>query len=737
MRAVFQILFGAALALGSAVALGLLLLYALRIRLRRMEHELVAFLTGSALLSLLVFLMGMVHLLRRGVIQVAGIAIIAAGVWAWRRNRPAGAFEPLPRAWRYLFWGGYAIYGVLYFFNALAPEVSPDGSSYHLEFVGEYLRQHALVPIPTNMYASLSQGLEMLFVFAFAVGRHSAAALVHCGFLLALPLSILCFGRRFGHPKAGAFAALLAYACPLMGIDGISAYNDVALAATAFGLFYLLELWDREGDSRLLPLAGLLAGFCYALKYTGALAIPYAVGFVAWRLFRAKRPWFKAAAVVGAVAAVSVFPWMLKNWVWMGNPLAPFYNAWFPNPNFHIMFENQYREGFRHLRDGSSRWWGLVDVTAIGQLSEGLIGPVFLLTPLALLSLRSRLGRSALAMALVFLPAYLSNYGGRFLLPLLPFVSLALGLALSAPRGVLQVVLALHLIASWPRVLEIYATRVPWRLRSVPFGAALRIRPEEDFLTSRMPDYLAARMLDDFTPKDAKIFMTDGVPQSYTTRKVIVGYTSGFGRTLIEILWCPMQSWMQQLQDYRYRFPAQPLRGLRMVEIGPRVADAEWRITEFRIRSNGQDLPRRPAWRLRADPNPWDVQLAFDNSYVTPWVSREPFKPGMKVEVDFGGMETVDEVTLEAQDGLWVVLRLEGLDAGGQWKPIDAKYEKTPGKPLHGLRRAAAEEFKARGVNYIMVKPGDVGAMDFAQNAEIWGFTELGERNGTRLYRIE
>jgi hypothetical protein len=36
------------------------------------------------------------------------------------------------------------------------------------------------------MYAQLSQGIELLFLMAFSFGRHSAAALVHYAFLLAL-----------------------------------------------------------------------------------------------------------------------------------------------------------------------------------------------------------------------------------------------------------------------------------------------------------------------------------------------------------------------------------------------------------------------------------------------------------------------------------------------------------------------------------------------------------------------
>jgi hypothetical protein len=43
----------------------------------------------------------------------------------------------------------------------------------------------------------------------YAFGRHAAAATLHCGFPLALPLLILTYGRRIGRHWAGIGGALL------------------------------------------------------------------------------------------------------------------------------------------------------------------------------------------------------------------------------------------------------------------------------------------------------------------------------------------------------------------------------------------------------------------------------------------------------------------------------------------------------------------------------------------------
>jgi len=60
-----------------------------------------------------------------------------------------------------------------------------------------------------------------------------------------------------------------------------------------------------------------------------------------------------------------------------------------------------------------------MQVTTSGHLG-GLLGPVFLLAPLALFSLRRKEGRRLLLAALVFGANYFDNIGTRFLIPSLP-----------------------------------------------------------------------------------------------------------------------------------------------------------------------------------------------------------------------------------------------------------------------------------------------------------------------------
>ena len=729
------ILFGAGFTVAVTGALGLLLLRGLRVRLARQEEPVLGFLCGAPLLSLLVFGCCTLGVARKGVFLGLGLAALAGGWWM-RRRTPAceTELEAVPVLWKRFFLVLFSVFFLLYFFNAMAPEISPDGSSYHLGLVARYLQHHGFYRITTDMYAALSQGVEMLFLFAFAFGRHSAAALVHLSFLVALVLAMVCWGRRAGMPGAGVAGALFVFVSPVVGIDAASAYNDVAVAAVAFGVFYLVQIWSAERTPALLVAIGLLAGFGYAVKYTAGVLIPYALAVVAWKSWRKRQPVAAPLLVAGLCAAVSVAPWMLKNWIWMQNPVSPLFNAVFPNPYVTVGFERQYTE-FLRLYELKSRLEIPLQVTLKGDLA-GIFGPLFLLAPVALLALRQRLGRQLLLAALPFGITYFGNIGTRFLIPAVPFVALAMAMELARARWLAPALVVAHGILSWPSVMPLYCGQNAWRLAKVPFREALRIKKEEDFLHSNLPNYDIARVVERMVPAGAKVLVYSQLATAYTTRDVRVVYQSASNRIAGDILFMPL------IEDYPpnwwldFHFAARPLRRIRAVQTA-RAEPDNWSIAEFRIFSRGRELARAPEWRLRARPNPWYVQLAFDNSLVTRWSSAQTIYPGMSVEVDFGRPETLDAVRLECSHDQWKVrVKLEGQDASGNWQPLAAAPELREGPPILGLRRQATQELKLRGIDYVAIDGGDFGAADFRDKAELWGLEFVGQGREMRLYRI-
>lgn len=724
------ILFGASFTILVAVALGGMVLARTGVRLYRPEAIALRFVIGAACLSLLVFLTLALHAAYAWVFLLLGAAILALAALLGVHRNWGDRFPPLPLWQKALFGVPFAVFTVLYFFSAMAPEMSPDGAAYHLALVSRYLRQHGFAHIVTNIYASLSQGVEMLFTFAFAFGRHSAAALIHYAFLLALALLMLSYGRRIGRPLAGIAGALLTYLSPIVGIVASSAYVDAAVAATAFSLFYLLELRSEQKEARLLASIGILAGFGYAVKYTAVVALPYALGVLAWR----ERKW-KPLLMVAACALVLIVPWMAKDWVIVQNPVSPFFNQLFPNPYVHVSFEHEYRQYLRTY-NLANLWTIPLELTIRGQALTGLLGPIFLLAPVALLALRSSEGRRLLAAALVFLVPYPANIGARFLIPALPFVSLAMAMAFEAWRPLVAVLILADAVSSWPSVQKRWSPYA-WTLGRIPFRQALRLESQDHWFGRRYPDYAIAQLIEQKVPPGAHVLAMNGVPEAYTRRDVVVSYQSAYGELMGDMFQTGFVRGDQPVRTLEFRFAPRVLRRLRAVQTAQVSGDEQWSITEFRVYSGSAELPRAPEWRLRARPNAWDVQLAFDNSPVTRWRTWQTAAPGMFVEVDLGAPRTVDRVELEGSAGQWHTrVRLDGMDETGHWITLSAKPDPLAPDPPPGMRQTAIREMKSRGIDYLLLRDGDWGASDVAGDPEAWDLVVEGRANHATLYRI-
>ena len=523
-------IFGAGFTVAVSMALGFLLLGCLRLQFHRAETALFAFVSGSACLSLGVFFLCLVHQARPVAFAFLGAAAIGCAVWQARKQPERASLPGMPAAWRALFGVVFLAFFLCYFINALAPEVSPDGSGYHLGNVARYARNAGFAWDFHSIYASLSQGMEMLFLVAFSFGKHSAAALVEVAFQAALPLLMVCYGRRFGCPRAAAFAGILTFACPVVGIAGSAAYLDVSVATLLFAVFYLLQVWDDGKHLNLLFLIGLLCGFCYAFKYTAGIALPFAVGFVWWRRAARRVP------VLLLGAAILITPWVLRNWMWLGNPAAPFLNHWFPNPYWTDSMEAGYLSGLAHYPRVKSYFDIPLQLTVIGGLVPGFLGPLFLLAPISLLALRQPQGRRLLMAAAVFAIPALFSTEVRFLIPPVPFVALAMGLALANSWGVLPVLAVFHAVISWPSVLNVYCDPNAWRIRGFPVRAALRLEPESTYITAHIGDYALKPAIEQDVPPGGRIFSFAGRPAAYFDRDIIVGYESSLGEEVSQLL---------------------------------------------------------------------------------------------------------------------------------------------------------------------------------------------------------
>jgi hypothetical protein len=666
---------------------------------------------AAACLSLVVF-----ALCAAGVARTPWLVLSAAAVAALATRMPwprLAVTPPLGRDWKILFWVIAIPFALVYIVYAAAPEISPDGSYYHLGLVRRYLDHGGFYRITTNLFANFPQGCEMLFLVAYAIGRHSAAALVHCAYLLALPAALIAFGRRFQIQTAGIIAALLVFVSPVAGIDGSTAYVDVALAFTGFACFYALEVSTAPA---MLLLAGLLAGFSFAIKYTGVVAILYAAAFV---LLRTRS--LRALAFLLAPAALVAVPWLVKNWIVVDNPLSPFFNRLFPNPYVDPGFEDTLGGMMRHLNGHHLGWQTPLELTLRGGLLQGTLGPAFLLAPVGLLALTDPLGRRILAAAALFALPWFSNIGTRFLLPALPFIALSMGMALARwPRAAVAVV-ALNAIFCWPWVLGTYCAGANWRLDRFPLRAALRLESARDYETRYAPWIDDAFLLQEKVPPGGVVYTAQPVMTSYTDREILLNYASAPNTRIEDTLHAAIQPELQPSTRVSFRFDPQSTRTLRVVA----AAAPMWTIHEFET----------PVAKLSASLNRWDAGLAADGNLATSWRSWQPVPSGAYFEFAPANSNGIFSFRTRPADPL-PPLRLETQLPSGTWQTLGSVPQIERGLPVSDLRGEAVAELRRRGVTHLFIHDQEALGPDIRAHLGEWQVRLTGTLPPMRLYEI-
>ncbi|PWT99950.1 MAG: hypothetical protein C5B51_26080 [Terriglobia bacterium] len=738
---IHYILLGSFACAVTCLGAGLLAVRVSHIVLTKLECICLGYSLGCAIVSTVTLGIALLSIARKGIFL--GIALVTMViVWRllpWFQNLETTRLRTIPIVFQLLFLGTWIVYGILYFKHALAPEMSPDAVTYHLGFVNLWNHAHGMSRV-IDMYAAMPQGMEMLFLFAFSIGRHSAASLVHFSFLMLLPMLMVLYGIRFGFRHGAAvLAGIIVFVTPLVGWDGSVAYNDVALAAVVFAAIYFLQIWRYTGGTSYLLASSLLAGYCFTIKYTGLLAILFVAAAIGWQSRRkTDRVKVGTLAIVFVALALTPLPYLVRNWLWFQNPIAFFGNSAFPNPYFHISFESAYIQGQAHLNGVT--WRDLPRELTLGatKLPDNL-GPVYLLAPLALIGVFWRQSRFLLAAALAIGATYVAQKSARFLIPVLPLVMMAVAFVCSrlAHSGwIMALIAAAQAILSWPSMVErIRFVNIPGpSFTSTSWRVALRKEPEEQYL-AQFDDYSMARLIESCIPEGQAIFaLSGGAAQSYTTRFILDSYHSALAEKAADLFYSNESSPTDVRWRWRVLFPKTLAREVRISQTARKSAG--WSIKEIELLQQGKALPLSQQWSRHAVPNPWDAGLAFDGSEATRWQSWEPLRPDMEIRVRLNTAQYVDGLEILSGNGPWETnMEPRLLDETGNWIcPTATMWHADP--PLDS-RRAATQALKDQGIRYVLINANGWHGTNFRRDPDAWGLQEVFSTRESTLFRIE
>jgi hypothetical protein len=267
--------------------------------------------------------------------SVVAAAALGGGIVAVRRGRSPQTQPERPSALG-ISLGAVAVTGALgvVFVGTLVPPYGWDTLVYHLTTVYRAAQSGDLsrFPFPDRVFYFPQVGeLHSLFAFLVAGGedawRWTGLALLPFGLMAGVAVRVAAEG--LGLRAARPWLAPAMFLAPVVLIQPVSGYVDVAFAAFVLAAFAYAALAAREGRFVHLALcsfaAGLALGVKISLLYYG---LPIAVLLLSRNVGRALASGGFRSGLARLVVCVVLFlagsaPWLGRNLATYGNPLYP------------------------------------------------------------------------------------------------------------------------------------------------------------------------------------------------------------------------------------------------------------------------------------------------------------------------------------------------------------------------------------------------------------------------------
>ncbi len=221
-----------------------------------------------------------------------------------------------------------ALLGLLTILRALEPPWGYDALMYHLEGPRQFLAQRAIYPSHLNWRMDFPFTVELLYSVGVGLGSDSFANLIHVSFFGLVACATYAVARRLGDGRTATVALVFLLGMPLLGIWAVHANVDLGWMAFETLSVMCVFIWYRNGSARWLVLAGSLMGFALGTKYLAATGVGTTAVLV---LLNPRggtaRSKLRSLGVVALATALVASPWYLKNWVWFGDPLFPYFGG--------------------------------------------------------------------------------------------------------------------------------------------------------------------------------------------------------------------------------------------------------------------------------------------------------------------------------------------------------------------------------------------------------------------------
>ncbi len=212
---------------------------------------------------------------------------------------------------------------------ALAPAFATDALVYHLAVPKAFLEAGGIINLPNNVFSFYPQHMEMLYLFALALGTDHLAQLTGLGIVFLLLIALHQYYRQKGSATYALLVPVVFLSTPAFFTVAYSAYVDLQTAAYVFMAFYAWENWRSRKQIGWFYIMTVFAGTALATKLSAVIVLPLAfLGVVLQGETSAKKV-LGRCFIFAFVALLFIFPWWGRNFFFTGNPFALFFMQFF------------------------------------------------------------------------------------------------------------------------------------------------------------------------------------------------------------------------------------------------------------------------------------------------------------------------------------------------------------------------------------------------------------------------
>jgi len=235
---------------------------------------------------------------------------------------------------------------------ACVPPVSRDALTHHLAVPKLYLNHGGIYQIPSIEFSYYPMNLDFLYLVLLYFGNDIIPKYIH--FLFALLTAFLIYNylqKRLGSIW-GLLGALFFLSLPIIVKLSITVYVDLGLVFFSTAAIINLFKWiETRFQPKYLIVSAVFCGLALGTKYNGLLIlfilatlIPFVYIISNTKIFDGSKksdnkrvrmnPQLRAVGACAIFCTVSLLvfsPWMVRNYIWKGNPIYPLYKGFFSN----------------------------------------------------------------------------------------------------------------------------------------------------------------------------------------------------------------------------------------------------------------------------------------------------------------------------------------------------------------------------------------------------------------------